>query len=73
MEYQDNEYSDRPWVAETKSETAQRFEKEAEEERQREAKNRHIKWWIIILAVITLLIVISTISEIGIIKRIAGG
>ena len=73
MEYQDNEYSDRPWVAETKSETTQRFEKEAEEERQREAKNRHIKWWIVILAVIALLIMISTISEIGIIKRIAGG
>ena len=73
MEYQDNEYSDRPWVAETKSETAQRFEKEAEEERQREVKKRHIKWWIVILAVIALLTVISRVSEIGIIKRIAGG
>lgn len=73
MEYQDNEYPDRPWVTETKSETAQRFEKEAEEERQREAKNRCIKWWIVILAVIALLIVISTVSEIEIIKRIAGG
>lgn len=73
MEYQDNEYPDRPWVTEAKSETTQRFEKEAEEERQREAKNRRIKWWIVILAVIALLIVISTVSEIGIIKRIAGG
>jgi uncharacterized ion transporter superfamily protein YfcC len=73
MEYQDNEYPDRPWVTETKSETTQRFEKEAEEERRRETKKRHTMWWIIILTVIALLIVISTVSEIEIIKRIAGG
>lgn len=73
MEYQNNDYPDRPWVTETKSETVQRFEKEAEEERQREVKKHHINWWIIILAVIALLIAISTISELGIIKRIAGG
>ena len=68
-----DEHDDRPWVAEKKSETTERFEKEAEAERQRETKNRHIKLWIIILAVIALLIVISTISDISIIKHIAGG
>lgn len=68
-----DEHDDRPWVAEKKSETTERFEKEAEAERQRETKNHHIKWWIIVLAVIVLLIVISIIGDISITKKIAGG
>ena len=67
----DDEHSDRPWVADTKSATTEKFEKAAAEEREKEAKRRHIKWWIIVLAIVTLLIVIGIVSDIAVIRHIA--
>lgn len=69
--YPDNEYSDRPWFADTKSETAVKFEKAAAEEREKEAKRRNIKRWIIVLAIVTLLIVIGIAGNIAFIRHIA--
>lgn len=69
--YPDGDYSDRPWVADTKSETAEKFEKSAAEEREKEAKRRNIKRWIIVLAIVTLLIVIGIAGNIAFIRHIA--
>lgn len=67
----DNEYLDRPWVADTKSETAEKFEKAAAEEREKETKRRNIKRWIIVLTIVTLLIVIGIAADIAFIRHIA--
>ena len=69
--YPDDEYSDRPWVADTKSATAEKFEKAAAEERKKEAKRRNIKWWIIVLTIVALLIVIGIAADIAFIRHIA--
>ena len=69
--YPDNDYSDRPWVADAKSETAEKFEKSAAEEREKEAKRRNIKRWIIVLAIVALLIVIGIAGNIAFIRHIA--